>query len=325
MNTGNIDRMPLLTLPVLRKQLAAGETAPLYVIVGDDEVEKSAVAAGFEDMVDEGIRAFNVDRIYGGEAKPDDLIDAASTLPMMASRRVILVLDAEQLLIPKRESQAAEAAQERLEAFVQDPPKHATVVFVCGALDQRRRLVKLLLREAQVVDAGSIADRGDAEEWVKTRAVRDGVPLDAGAVRVLVGRAGTDLARLRAGLERVALYAIGQSKVTADDVKQVVGMGPQEAEDFGIANAIRDGDAAAALEQLWAALDGGAAEFFVLGQLRFAAEKLPSSRIRQGIEAVFRTDLALKSSRGEGRILLERLVVELCGPGRPAGVRSGRR
>jgi DNA polymerase III delta subunit len=231
---------------------------------------------------------------------------------------VILVLDAEQLLIPKRESQAAEAAQERLEAFVHDPPPHATVVFVCGALDQRRRLVKLLLKEAHVVNAGSIENAAEAELWVKTRAARDGVPLDAGAVRALVGRAGSDLVRLRAGLERVALYAIGQANVTADDVKQVVPAGPQEPEDFGIANAIRDGDAASALQQLAAALDAGAAEFFVLGQLRFAAEKLPSSRLRQGIEAVFRTDLALKSSRGEGRILLERLVVELCGPGRPA-------
>jgi hypothetical protein len=31
------------------------------------------------------------------------------------------------------------------------------------------------------------------------------------------------------------------------------------------------------------------------------------------MDAVFRTDLALKSSGGDPRVLLERLVVELCG------------
>jgi hypothetical protein len=51
----------------------------------------------------------------------------------------------------------------------------------------------------------------------------------------------------------------------------------------------------------------------VLGQLRWVAEKLPPHRLRAGIEAVFRTDVALKSSGGDPRILLERLVVELCG------------
>jgi len=186
-----------------------------------------------------------------------------------------------------------------------------------------RRIVKLLLKEAQVVNTGSIEDRAGAELWVKTRAARDRINLDAGAVRVLVDRAGLDLVRLRSGLERVALYAMGQPTATADDVKQVVAAGPQAQEDFGIANAIRDGDAGGALRQLAASLEAGAVPYMVLGQLRWVAEKLPPHRIRAGIEAVFRTDVALKSSGGDPRILLERLVVELCAPGKAARAARG--
>ena len=55
----------------------------------------------------------------------------------------------------------------------------------------------------------------------------------------------------------------------------------------------------------------------VLGQLGwFVRTTLPRqapSRVPAAVEAVFRTDLALKSSGGDGRVLLERLVVELCG------------
>ena len=50
----------------------------------------------------------------------------------------------------------------------------------------------------------------------------------------------------------------------------------------------------------------------LMGQLRWVAEQLPASRLQDAIEALFRTDLALKSSGGEPRVLLERLVVELC-------------
>jgi DNA polymerase-3 subunit delta len=166
-----------------------------------------------------------------------------------------------------------------------------------------------------VVDCGTIESEADADLWVKTRAARDKVNLEPAAVRALVERAGLDIVRLRSGLERVALYAMGQPKVTVEDVRQVVPAGPQIEEDFGIANAIRNGDAAEALRQVGAALDGGAVPFVLMGQLRWVAEKMPSPRVTAAVDAVFRTDLALKSSGGDPRTLLERLVVELCGPG----------
>jgi len=310
--------VPALTPAALRTQIASGSIGPLYVLAGEDDAEKAAVAGEFAEMVDEGLRAFNVDRLYGAEADVDDLVQAAATLPMMAPRRLVLILEAEQLLIPKRESKAAEEDQERLEAFIADPPPHATVVFVCGPLDQRRRIVKQLMQAAQVVNCGTIGDEADAERWVKARAAGIGAPLDAGAVRALVRRTGLDLVRLRAGLERLALYAMGQPAVTAADVRQAVPAAPEAQADFGIANAIGRNNAAEALHELHLALDAGAPPYFVLGQLRTAAEKLPPPRLRGGIEAVFRTDLALKTSGGEPRVLLERLVVELCQPRRRA-------
>jgi len=302
-----------ITTAALRQQLATGDVGPLYVLEGEDEAEKSAVAAEFGDLVDEGLRAFNVDRFYGGETKVDALIEAANTLPMMVPRRVVVVLEAEKLLVPKRDTKAAEADQARLEAFIQSPPGHATVVFVCGSLDQRRRVVKALLKQAQVVNCGTIADGAGADLWVKTRAARDQVPLDPGAVRALVERSGLDIVRLRAGLERVALYAMGQPKITAEDVRAAVPATAPPSANFGIANAIQNSDTREALRQLTLVLDEGAEPFFVLGQLRFAAEKLPSTRLRTAMEAVLRTDLALKGSGGDQRVLLERLVVELCG------------
>jgi DNA polymerase-3 subunit delta len=241
---------------------------------------------------------------------------------MMAPRRIVIVFDAERLLIPKREGKAADAEQERLEVFVKKPPTHATVVLVCGPLDQRRRLVKLLLKEAQVVDCGTIVDTADAERWVKARAERDQVPLDPAAVRALVERAGVDIVRLRNGLERVALYAMGQPTITTADVKQVV-PATAEATNFGIANAIERNDAAEALRELSLALDGGAQPFFLLGQLRYAAEKMPRARIKAAVDAVFRTDEAIKSSAGDPKVLLERLVVELCGPAGRGAARAG--
>jgi DNA polymerase III subunit delta len=308
--------LPALTIAILRKQLAAQETDPLYMLVGADDLEKSAVASDFAEMVEEDLRPFNVERIYGGETRVDALIDAASTLPMMATRRVIVVAEAEKLLMPKRESKAAEAEQERLEAFIQTPPAHATIVFVCGPLDLRRRVIKLLLKVAHVVDCGSIETEADAQRWVKARAAREHVNLEPAATTELVARAGLDLVRLRAGFDRVTLYAMGQAAITVNDVRQAVTAGPEAQADWGIANAIQRNDVREALRELGLAFDSGDVAVKILGQIRIAAEKLPARRLAPAMDALFRTDIALKSSGGDSRILLERLVVEMCADAR---------
>src|SRR6185295_17865091 len=107
--------MPLEPPGAVRKQLAAGRPQPVYLLQGEDEIEKSALAAEFADLVEEELRAFNVERIHAGEMTTGErvaggvgsILTAAQTLPMMSPWRVVLVLQAEVLLAPRRESEAA--------------------------------------------------------------------------------------------------------------------------------------------------------------------------------------------------------------------------
>jgi DNA polymerase III delta subunit len=147
---------------------------------------------------------------------------------------------------------------------------------------------------------------------VKVRAAREGVTLDPATPRALVARAGLDIVRLRAGLDRLSLYAMGQPAITPDDVRQAVPAGPEAHTDFGVANAIQRNDVREALREVGRSLESGMVPFMLLGQLRIAAGRLPARRVKSAVDAVFRTDIALKSSGGDPRILIERLVVELC-------------
>ena len=94
--------MPNLTPSAVRQQIRAGTPEPIYLILGEDEVEKSGLAGEFAELVDEGLRAFNVERIHAGDMTTGDrladgvagIIAAVRTLPMMVPRRVA-VLQAE--------------------------------------------------------------------------------------------------------------------------------------------------------------------------------------------------------------------------------------
>jgi DNA polymerase-3 subunit delta len=314
------------------KQIAAGTPDPIYLLQGEDEVEKSALAAEFAELVEEGLRAFNVERIRAGDLTTGDrladgvasLVAAVRTLPMMAPRRVVTVLQAETLLMPKRESEAASRALEQLEALLTRPEPQTTLVLVAAAVDKRSRIYKILQKQATIVACGVLADLADAERWVRAHVTAGGAAIDPAAARLIAQRAGTDVRRLRADVERLMLYALGQTQITADDVRAVTGPAALQ-DDWAMTNAIEAGQAADALRQLALMLDAGAPAEKILGQLGWLVRaKFPGiapASVRTAVDALFRTDQDLKRSAGDPRVLLERLIVELCAGKRGAARR----
>src|SRR5207248_5713982 len=142
---------------------------------------------------------------------------------------------------------------------------------------------------------------------------REGMTIDARAARLVADRVGMNIGRLRADVDRLLLYAFGHTAITAEDVLEVVGA-PTSQDDWGVTRAIERGAAGDALRELGLMMDGGAVPYMILGQLAwFVRTKVPAPKVTAAVDAVFRTDLAIKTSAGDPRMLLERLVVELCG------------
>ena len=305
--------MAAATLADVRKQIASGKVAPIYVLLGADEAAKIALAGEFLELVETDLRAFNVDRLYGGETTAAQVVDAANTLPMMVPRRVVLLLHAERLLNPKKDSDATSQDLETLEAYVKAPVDTCCLVLVAESIDKRRALAKQLLSRATVVECMGPADAVEAAKWVKDQVAKEGMTIDARAARLVADRVGPDVSRLRSDVERLVLYAAANKVITEGDVKEVVAPATSQ-DDWGVTNAIARGSAGDALRELGLMMDNGAVPYMILGQLAwFVRTKVPAPKVSSAVEAVFRTDLAIKTSAGDPRALLERLVVELCG------------
>jgi len=331
--------MPVLSPAAVRKQIAQRQPDPVYLIVGDDEAEMSSLATAIAGLVEDELRAFNSERLYAGErgVTPPAIVEAARTLPMMSDRRVVTVLRAEKMLKPKRRGKAAaeEPADESeaeppteldvLEAYIKDPVPQTTLVMVASDVDRTRKLYKTLQKQSTIVECFGLRAGRDgrvdlrdvartAEQMVKQAAGAAGRQIEPAAARLVAERAGTDIARLRGDVDRLLLFTAGNPKITLDDAREVVSAETAQ-DDWAVTNAIQRRDAAEALRQLALALESGGVSYQILGQLAwFVREKLSASdprRVPAAVEALFRTDLELKSS-GDARVLLERLVVQLC-------------
>jgi DNA polymerase-3 subunit delta len=320
----------------VRKQITSGSTGPIYLLEGDDLQSRHDLAAQFADLVDEGLHAFNVQTFYANEATSagardqllSDILAAARTLPMMAPRRVLIVHEAEKLLSPRKakdeeETPSAPAARgkkqrtltpgEELEQYFESPEPLTTLVFVAGALDGARRLVKVLRKRATTVDCGTLDSPADAAKWIRAALQKDGIDIEPKAVTALLEATGLSLGRIRAEVEKLALYVAGEQIVTVQHVRDTTTPVDEPGDGPVVGFAIRDGDVRTALREVTTLLDAGMPHLPILGQIRWGAGLLrPDARAKRALGLVLETDLALKSSGGEPRYLIEKLVIELC-------------
>ena len=347
--------MPSLSQEAVVAELAKGELQPLYVVVGDDEYAKDEFAQALQAAIAEDVQPFAFQRYSALDSTTTAaaIVNSARTLPFLGDRRVILVTHAEKWFTGRRkggdepagdEDDGAAGGLDVLEAYLERVAPVATVAFIASDVNRTFRVVKALLKQAVVVECWGLKaekdPRGPANE-VLTRAgriaagllKRAGMSIDARALEKLLAHAGTDIGVLRGDVERLTLYCHGRKTVTVEDVEAVVA-GTALLNPWGVVNAVERGDAGEALRQVRIVSDAGEAPYMTLGQIGWwVRNKLPQiggpDRVRAAVDAVFRTDLAMKSSGGEPRILLEKLVVELSarptaggrGPGGPGATR----
>jgi DNA polymerase-3 subunit delta len=336
--------VPGLGHAALNQQIAERRLHPIYLLVGEDLKLIDRTVDAIEATVDPSDRPFAVERLYAGDAggTPVEIAASARMLPMLGDRRIVVVLRAERLLKPRRTSRTAPDPEEdgggtdqvadaaALEEYLEAPVSSNTLVFVATDIDRSRRLTKRMLSTAFVVEfRGLAADAGAAEregrrlpaEWLREELARSGRTIDADAVRLLVSRAGHDISKLRGDVERLLLFTAGRERISSDDVMEVVSQANAVDDEWGVVNAIAGGDPARALVEVGRRMERGDSPHALVGQLRWwVAARLAEGdpgRVPAALDALLRTDLALKSSGGEDRVLLERLVVELTGRALP--------
>ena len=194
----------------------------------------SRLAAELSALVEDELRAFNLERMYAGEkgVSPATIVESARTLPMMGDRRVVVVLRAERLLKPKRRGKAAEERGRRRTTGSRpatstswtrtcgSPEPMTTLVLVAADVDRTRRLYKSLQKQATIVECLGLKGSRDAkldlrqvartaEALVKQAVADAGQQIDAAAAR-LIARARRDRHRDAARRPRSAAALCGR-------------------------------------------------------------------------------------------------------------------
>ena len=248
----------------LNAQLAQGTVAPLYALVGEEDLLRDmALGALKTALLGEGENDFNCDLFYGDDASGAEIVSCASEAAVFSARRVVVVRAADKL--PARECEA-------LLPYLKEPNDSTAIIFAAPKLDGRLKFTQALIRTAVTVDCSPLRE-GQWLPWLRQETERVGIRLHGEASELLKEACGGSLYSVRRELEKLAAYVSPGQAVTAVDVATLRGTEPS-ASVFDLASAIGERNRARVLAILARNLEAGEAPLRILGSLAWQYRRL---------------------------------------------------
>jgi DNA polymerase-3 subunit delta len=216
-------------------QMQREEIAPAYLFLGAERYQRARCrTALLETMLRAEDRDEGVSRHDLGEASLAEVIDDARALSLFASRRVLLISNAEAALPRQKgddddsDRESAEDGAALLAAYLKDPSPGVVLLFDAQRYDfegdERKKLErvgKFYAAIRETVEMRRIPAE-DARAEAKALAKKAGVAIEPTALELLVESLGADLARVAVEIEKLSLYAGSGRTISAEHISLLV-------------------------------------------------------------------------------------------------------
>ncbi|MBI2876134.1 MAG: DNA polymerase III subunit delta [Candidatus Tectomicrobia bacterium] len=324
----------------LLKEIEGGRIAPLYLFYGEERrFQEEAIQQILSRTIEPAKRALNIHTFYGKETTALSLLDAANAPPFSASRRLVILKESELL---------ASAEQERLTPYCQRPLATTCLIFLTQkATSLASKLSQAISTHGRAVEFSPLPP-GEVLNWMIRQAREWGYRLSPSAAKYLQEVVGNELTRIHQELEKAVSFVGERRTIELADLQEICP--PQlQASVFQLVEALGERRLAQALSclhslsqqnepplvilsligrhfrQLWqvqSLREKGCSKSQMaqeMGMPAFRVEKLltqarpfSSRALREIWTDLLETDIALKSSPLQEKLVLEGLLLRLC-------------
>ena len=203
------------TFQSIMKDLRAGKYAPVYVLHGEEAFFIDQIVQYIQHhALEEHEKAFNETILYGKETDARSVLDSVSRVPMMASRQVVILREAQQM-----------KTLADLTAYLQKPFSSSILVIAHKhkKIDGRSAFAKAAEKHAIVFESKRLYDSQIppwTEEWIESR----GYHIAPDALQVLVDHLGNDLGKISNELEKLFIDVEAGSTITTNTIEENIGI-----------------------------------------------------------------------------------------------------
>lgn len=218
--------MSLVAPDSLTTALGSGRIDPVYFLFGDEEfLIDEALDRILAIAVDESTRGFNFDLLHGSEATLPEIVERASSYPLMAERRVVVVKEIDRTFALRGKPDASSP----LARYLSNPLASTVLVFTAAVGDilgkgkgGAKAPYGMIVENATSVQFKKLYDR-EIPSWVSDRVRARGKEIAPDAIELFVGYSGGALRILSNEIEKLFTFVEGRKRIGLDDVRAVVG------------------------------------------------------------------------------------------------------
>lgn len=219
-------------LDTIKKEISAGKIYPVYLLHGEESFLIDEAASYLENhLLQEHEKVFDLQVLYGMDVTVPYLLEQLLQLPLMASRRLIMLREAQQL-----------PAIKDLENYLSKPaPSSILVLCHKGKLmDKRIKAFDAIRKHGFILEASRPKER-DIGPWLVHTAKAMKIILEPEAAEALTELIGYDLSLLNTELKKLAVSHANGAAVSRTDIFDLVGMS-REFNILELQNALESGN-----------------------------------------------------------------------------------
>lgn len=197
--------------------------APVYLVLG---TERYFIERFREQLIDNALEDESIDLNFARfdmEEQPiSDALFEASSLPFFGDHKVIFI-ENPYFLTGQRVKNALDHDIAELELYLQEPAEFSVVVFFAPyeKLDRRKKITKLLEKQAQVIDV-SEPHPNEVARYIKEVVKEKGYQFTDGAFQLFTERTDGKLSSMMHELEKLFLFHTDSKRITKEAIEQLV-------------------------------------------------------------------------------------------------------
>ena len=217
-----------MTFEEIYSSIKKQEYAPIYFLMGEESFYIDKITDYIlENALPEAERDFNQTVFYGKDADIANIIDTARRFPMMATRQLVVVKEAQQL-----------KNIELLDSYIKNPLKSTILVinYKYKSLDKRKAFTKNISQFGILFESKKIYE-SQLPDWILKYTKSLGLKIETKASILLAEFLGNDLSKISNELDKLSINIAQGNTITADDIEKNIGIS-KDFNNFELQNAL---------------------------------------------------------------------------------------
>ena len=254
-----------------RRNNTSDKQQSIYVIAGKDASLANAECDRLLDkLIEPAERATGLLNVEADKITITEVMDELRTLPFLASKRIVVLKDADKFISANREL---------LENYFDNPSPTGILIMTVSSLDARTKLAKKLPKVGKLIQVSQPSASQLPAKLRQYALEAHAKTLKGETLELLIELAGEDLSRLYSEIDKLAVFVADNKSITAADVQALVGHN-RIYNAFDIIDSVIARDAARAVDQLRRLFgQDRSAEYTFVGALAYHLRRMFTAKV----------------------------------------------